>query len=188
MRRELRTLFWADSLANFAAGLFGPIYAVFVEEIGGDLLTAGAAYSVFAIVSGLAMYLISKWENRSKHKEMILIFSYFLSTLGFLGYLFVKTPIHLFIVQIIFGISVAFCWPVFDGLFSKWLDKGKFVYQWGSYDALWSILSGISALIGGALANFYGFRFLFFIMFFISLIGLMVSLFLISKKKSKKKK
>ena len=43
MKRKLKILLMASALLMLAGGLFGPIYAVFVEQIGGDLLTAGGA-------------------------------------------------------------------------------------------------------------------------------------------------
>ena len=50
MNKNLKLLLLTASLFLFAGGLFGPIYAVFVEDIGGDLLTAGAAFGTFSIV------------------------------------------------------------------------------------------------------------------------------------------
>ena len=51
MQRKLKILLFASALFMLAGGLFGPIYAVFVEEIGGDLLTAGGAYAAFSIAA-----------------------------------------------------------------------------------------------------------------------------------------
>ncbi len=183
MQRNLKILLMASSLFMLAGGLFGPIYAVCVEEIGGDLLTAGAAYSIFAIVAGIMIFLIGRWEDRVKHQEKLIIIGYVLSCAGFLGYLFVKAPVHLFMVQIIFGVGEAIGTPAFDGLYTKHLDKGKFASEWGMWDAMSYITIGIGALAGGYLANLYGFRFLFTIMFVISLLGLFTSIFLTAKSK-----
>ena len=43
MQRELKILLASSMLIQLATGMFGPIYAVFVEQIGGNLLTAGTA-------------------------------------------------------------------------------------------------------------------------------------------------
>jgi len=182
MKKELRTLLLASALFSLAGGLFGPIYAIFVEEIGGDLLAAGGAYSAFAIAAGVLIFFISRWEDHIKHQEKLVIAGFILSCLGFLGYLFIRSPIDLFIVQIIFGIGEAVGTPAYDGLYSKHLDKGRFVSEWGLWESLHYIIIGAAAAMGGVTASLYGFRFLFTIMFGLSIIGLVVSMLLISRK------
>ncbi len=182
MRKKLKILLLASALLMLAGGLFGPIYAVFVEQIGGDLLTAGGAYAAFAIASGVLIFFISRWEDHVKHKEKLIIAGYALSSIGFLGYLFIKTPIHLFIVQAILGMGEAVSSPAFDGLYSKNLQKGKFASEWGLWESLYYTTIGIAAIIGGFLAQEFGFKVLFVVMFLFSLSGLISSLFLLRKK------
>lgn len=186
MQKELKLLLLSSSLFTLAGGLFGPIYAVFVEQIGGDLLTAGSAYAAFAIAAGVLIVLISKWEDHFKHQEKLVVAGFVFSCLGFLGYLFIRQPWHLFVVQIVFGLGEAVGTPAYDGLYSRHLDKGKFASEWGLWEGMRWIVTAIAAAIGGFMANLYGFRFLFGIMFVISLIGLITSLFLVVKKKKKK--
>ncbi|MBT3324442.1 MFS transporter [archaeon] len=192
MNRNIKILLVASSFFMLAGGLFGPIYAIFVEEIGGDLLTAGAAYSIFAITAGVIIYFISKWEDKIKYKKELLIGSYALSCIGFLGYLFIQSPIHLFLVQIVFGIGDAIGTPLFDGLYSKNIDEGKDVSEWGAWESLNYIFQGIAALVGGYIALKYGFRPLFVIMLVLSIFGLGTSILLVKynhiKKNGKKNK
>lgn len=178
MRKGLSLLLKASALTILAGAMFGPIYAVFVQEIGGNLLTAGSAYAVFAIVTGVLIFAISRWEDHVKHKEFLIIFGYGLGCLGFLGYILITEPIHLFIVQIIFGIAGAVGTPAFDGMYSKFLERGKFVSEWGLWESMFYIISAIGALTGGFIAENFGFRFLFGIMLVIALIGFFVSLLL----------
>ena len=188
MRREMNILLWASAMFMLAGGLFGPIYAIFVEEIGGDILTAGAAYSAFAIASGVLIFFVSRWEDHVKHQENLVVAGFGLSCIGYFGYLLIQNPLDLFIVQIIFGIGEAIGTPAWDGMYSKYLEKGKFVSEWGLWESMDYILAGISALIGGYLASLYGFKFLFVIMFALSILGLLISMLLITKDKNKKKK
>ncbi len=183
MQRELKILLSASGLSILAAGLFGPIYAVFVQEIGGDLLTAGMAYSAFAIAAGILIFLISRWEDHIKHQEKLIIAGYALGCVGFFGYLLIQNPFDLFVVQSIFGVATAVGAPAYDGLYSRHLDKGKFVSEWGLWESMNYILIGISAAIGALLASLYGFRFLFAVMLVLSILGLIASLFLVIWKK-----
>lgn len=183
MKPPLKILLGASALFMLAGGMFGPIYAIFVEEIGGDLLTAGSAYFLFALSAGVMIFFISRWEDHVKHQEKLVISGYVLSCIGFLGYMLIKNPFDLFIVQIIFGLGEAIGTPAYDGLYSKFLDKGKFVSEWGIWESMHYIVIALAALVGGLLANLYGFKFIFLIMFIISLIGLLISLLLVLPKK-----
>lgn len=181
MKRNLKILLIADALFILAGGLFGPIYAIFVQEIGGDLLTAGGAYSAFAVSTGILIYFLSKWENHVKHTEKLVLLGYSLTCIGFLGYLLIQTPLHLFIVQIVFGIATAIINPSYDALYSKNLGKGRFVSDWGKWEAMAKTVTGIAAFSGGLIAKLYGFRILFFIMLGLSVAGLFAASYLIKK-------
>ena len=170
MRRILKILILSSFFINLAAGLFGPIYAIFVEEIGGDLLTAGTAYAIFAIASGSLIFMLGKWEDKVKHQEKLLVFGRFLAVIGFIGYLLIKNPTQLFIVQIIFGIESAIITPAFDSLFSKNLNRKKFASQWGTWEST-----------AAYIAKEYGFQTLFTIMLIISIFSFLVTLLLIKR-------
>ena len=176
MKKQLKFLLGADGFVLFAFGLLAPIYAIFVEEIGGDILDAGLTYAIYLFVLGIMIFFISRWENHKKFKGKLLIFSYFLFTITSIGYLLVSNKIHLFIVQGILGLAEAFNSPVYDGLYSKFLDKGKFVSEWGLYASMRSIVTGIAAIGGGAIATYFGFKVLFLIMFVFSVIGMLISI------------
>jgi MFS family permease len=182
MRRELKILLLAEAMFALAGGLFGPIYAIFVEEIGGDLLAAGGAYAAFALAAGILIFFISRWEDHVRHKEKLIVAGYLLNCVGFLAYIFIQSPLELFLVQIIFGVGTAVGAPAYDALYSKNLDKGKFTSEWGMWESMQFIVLAIAAGAGGFLATLYGFRFLFILMFLLSVLGLLVSLALFRKR------
>ncbi len=106
-----------------------------------------------------------------------------LSCMGFFGYLLVQEPVHLFIIQAILGIGGAVWIPASDSIYSKNLDRGKFASEWGLWDSIYWISMGVSASIGSFLASIYGFRFLFAVMFLVSLAGLIASVLLLKKRR-----
>jgi len=182
MKKILSLLLFIDAFFILAAALFNPIYAIFVVEIGGGIRTASGAWAAFTITMGVFMFFISKWEDHVKHKGKLLVASYALMALGTLGLALVKIPIHLFFVQIIFGLAEALNMPVFDAIYTKYLDRNKLASEWGLWNSLAAILTGIGAIIGGYIASIYGFHFLFLIMFLLAITGFILSLkFLIRK-------
>ena len=178
MQRELRVLLFTSVLVNLAAGFFAPIYALFVEDIGGSLSDAGTAYSILAVITGVLIFFIGKWEDKIKHQERLVIWGRFVTFVGFLGYLWVDSVLDLYLVHVVLGVSYALTVPAFQSLYSKHLDKGKYASQWGAWNSWVWIVTGISALAGGFLAEIYGFRVLFWLMAGFTGLGWVVSFML----------
>jgi len=182
MQKELKILLLSSVFLNLAAGLFGPLYAIFVQEIGGNLTVAGFAYSIYAITTGVLIFFISKWEDRFQHEGKLIALGRFLAVIGFVGYLFVNKPTDLYILQLVFALSGAITYPAVTSFYSKHLDKGKFASEWGIWGSAVWIVIGIAAIIGGHLANNYGFNLIFMIMAGLSFISFLVSLVLLKKE------
>ncbi len=183
MNRNLRLLLFSASMSSLAGGLLLPIYAIFVEEIGGDILTAGTAYSIYAIAAGILTLFISRMEDISKHKENMIIAGYALGCIAFAGYLFVSKPWHLFGVEMLFGLSNAIWYPAYDSFYSKNVDRKKSATQWGFYEAMAYLTLGVGSFVGAAIADRFGFRSLLIIMLWVSVAGLLSSILLLKKGK-----
>lgn len=188
MKSALKILLLSSFFFNMAAGLFGPLYAVFVQRIGGDLLTAGSAYAGFSIALGVMIFFLSRWEDRVKHQEKLVVAGRGLAVVGFFGYLFIKSPVDLFFVQVIFGVAEAVIVPAFDSLYSRNLDKGKTASEWGMWESMRAIVVGIAAVVGGFIAQLYGFQTLFAIMAVVSILAFAASLLFYRHKPLKKRR
>ena len=175
MHKQLKLFLVANSFFLLAAGMLGPIYALFVKEIGGGILVAGSSWAIFMIVSGLGIFIMGKIQDNMKKDKPVIITGYALESLGFLGYFFVSDVIHLFIVQFLLGISMVIQVPVFDSFYTKYLEKGRFASQWSAWEGLYFTITGVAALVGAFLVEIFGFKILFLIMFFLSLIGLIMA-------------
>jgi MFS family permease len=183
MNKLIEILLVSSFFGNMAAGFIGPIYAVFVEQVGGDLITAGIAYAIFAIVSGILLILLGRWEDHVKHKANLLIASRLLSIAGFMGYLFVHSPEQLFFVQVILGISIALGAPAFDSIYYKNVSKKDSAFEWGAWEGVYQIALGFSALIGGFVAEAFGFKLLFILMIIFGFFSLCATFALVLEKK-----
>lgn len=184
MKRAIKVILLSSFFASLAGGLFGPIYAIFVQGIGGNLIDAGTSYAVFSIVSGILIYVLGKWEDHVKHQEKLVVVARVMLVLGFAGYLIVRSPLQLFIVQAILGISEAVSTPAMDSIYSKNVSRKKSASEWGTWESMYAIVVGVAAIIGGVLAQEFGFKILFLIMFIISICSLIASLLLLKKIKT----
>lgn len=178
MNRRIRLLLTLDGFRIFSFGLLGPIYGIFVERIGGDILDAGIAFSVYSMVLGILAFFVGRLSDKIRNQSSLLFVGYGLLSIGFFSYLLVKNPFHILIVQVILGVGGAFAAPIFDAFFSACLDKGKYDTEWASWEAENFILTGIAAIIGAIIAKFLGFKFLFIVMGIGSLMSLFFLYFL----------
>lgn len=181
MNRLQRILLLTDALYIFSGGLLGPIYALFVKSIGGDLLDASGAFALFMVSAAVTVFLLALWEDKSKHQTKFVIVGYGIGVLGYFAYLFVNSPISLFLVQVILGLSVALKDPAYDALFSN--SQKHLALAWGEWEAVDYLVLGLGALIGGLIAQNFGFDYLLFVMFVMSFFSFVLSLFLLRLKK-----
>jgi len=147
-----------------SAAMLGPIYALFVEKVGGDLMDASIAGSIFALVAGLTTLISGKYSDKIKENKQVIVFGYAIMGVGFLLYLWVASVVSLFIVQAIIGFGEAIYAPAFDSLYSKHLDRHKSGRQWGAWESINYFTTAIGAIIGGGLVTLFGFQPLFVIM------------------------
>ena len=175
MHRQLKFFLLINSFFTFALGMFGPIYAIYVQNIGGDILDAGFAWAIFMIISGIGILAMGKLQDRIEHDKPAIIIGYSLEALGFLGYFFVSNVTQLLFIQVLLGIGTVIKTPAYDSFYTKYLEKGKFASQWAAWEAAWYIVTGVAALVGAILAKIFSFKVLFLVMFSLSLIGLTLS-------------
>lgn len=179
-----KILLLTDGLYIFSGGLIGPIYALFVDSIGGDLLDASSTFAFFMLTAAVVVYFLALWEDKSKHLKKFVIAGYGLGVIGYLGYLFVDSPVSLFVVQIILGFSIALKDPAFDALFSS--SEKHLALAWGEWEATDYFVLGLGALFGGFVAQNFGFRPLLFCMFFLSIASFFLSIILLRMQERKK--
>lgn len=176
MRSELKVLNAASAFNIFAIGLFGPFYAVFVDEIGGGAFIAGSSYSIYAIAAGILLFITSRFEDRVDHTDKLIVVGYLLATIAYFSYTLVERPVHLFAVQGLVGIATSIKSPAFDELYSRNLDRGKEASEWGIWESMAWIVTGFSALTAGFVVEQFGFDTLFVLMGTFSMFGTILSL------------
>lgn len=162
--RPLRILLFTNSLILVAGGLLGPIYALFVNEIGGDLLDAGVTGAVFALAAGITVLVAGQYCDRAKCPAHIVAFGYCVMGMGYILFLLVQSMPSLLFVQMVIGLGEAIYVSSFDALYSRHLDGNKEGMQWGAWEAMNYFSLAFGAVAGGFLARQYGFDVLFVIM------------------------
>jgi len=162
--KALRILLSTNALILISGAMLGPIYALFVEKVGGDLMDASIAGGLFALAAGLTTLFSGKLSDKVKENELIIVIGYIIMGVGFLLYIAVNSILFLFIVQVISGLGNAVYAPAFDAVYSKHLDGHKSGTQWGAWESMNYFSTAIGAIIGGAIVTLFGFNTLFVVM------------------------
>lgn len=179
MNKIIKLLLLSDILILTSFGLIDPIIAIFYKDnlIGGTILTAGLASSIFLLVKSVIQLPFAKYidSNNIKRFKWLLIGTILISIVPFL-YIFAENMYLIYIAQIIHGIGSGLAFPAWLSLWSTNLDKGKEGFEWSLHSTATGIGTAITAAIGATIAEFIGFKQTFIFVGVISLIGCIVLL------------
>ena len=172
----IRFLILSDIIIIGAAGLLGPIFALFVKDFitGSTAETVGIATGIYLFSRSLLQipiaHVLDKIRGEKDDFWLMFVFSVLSSLIPIL-YFFIKNPMELYIVQFILGFFTAFTYPAFMAIFTRHIDKNKEGTEWGIYFTLTDLISAALAIIGGYVAVSAGFNTLIIIVIIASLIG-----------------
>ncbi len=158
----IRFLILGDVIYYAGIGLLTPIFAVFIIDSvpGGSVEVAGIAIAIYLVTKSVmqlpAAYIIDKICG-DKDDFWFMFVSLFVAAIVPLSYLFVSTPFELYIAQFVLGLALAFNFPSFMALFTKYIPDSKEATTWSIYYALFDLLSAGAAAIGGIMAVIFGF-------------------------------
>ena len=153
-----------NGLIFLAEAMLGPIYALFIADVGGSLLNAGIAGGVFAVVAGTLTLLVGKVSDWSGSRRLFVGVGYAIIGLGFALYTVVDSFAELLIVEAIIGAGQAIYAPPFSVLYSQHLDFRHPARQWGVWEAMTYYTTAIGSVAGAVIASKLGFDALFGVM------------------------
>jgi DHA1 family multidrug resistance protein-like MFS transporter len=162
--KALKILLITNGMILISAAMLGPIYALFVETVGGDLFDASMAAGIFALAAGATTLLAGKFADRTKRPELIVVLGYCLIGTGYFLYNFAYSMWFLFGIQILIGFAEAFYSPAFDSIYSRHLTVNKAGAEWGAWESINYFSQALGATAGGFIAATFGFHAIFSIM------------------------
>ena len=182
LRRNSKILIYGANLWYFGEGMLGPLFAIFTQRIGGDILDVTWAWATYLMIMGFCYILFGKLADGKYNKKKMMIFGYALNALCTFGYLLVSEPWHLLIVQTGLGVASALATPTWDALFAKYEDKKHDGFHWGLAGGEAHIITGLAIIIGGLIVNYFSFNFLFLTMGIIQVIATIYQTQILRKK------
>lgn len=166
INRVIKILILSDFFLMGAWGLIMPVFAIFIlQKIeGGDASVAGIAVGIYWISKSLIQVPIGRWLDKNhgeKDDFWAMILGMSLASLTPLGFIFASQPWHIYGLQFIQALGMAFTIPSWGGIFTRHIDKGKEAMTWGLESSSLGLGTGIAGIIGGLVAKVFGFTMLF---------------------------
>jgi len=146
----------AYGLSTFASGILIPIYAFFIQKIGGGILETSWAIATYSIICGLGTIFVHKTTWSHTYRRHLLWGGWLLWLLSMTVYLIIQNITVLYIAQILNALGDAICEPIFDAEFSEKISSDS-SGGWAFFNGTISIFEGLASVAGGIIATAYGF-------------------------------
>jgi len=172
----IKFLTLSDILLLSSFGLITPIFAVFITESikGGTVEVVGLASAIYLLTKSVSQVPIARFLDKNKGEKddfWAMVFGSLGITIVPLLYIFIETPVHLYLVQLFYGFFAAVAFPSWMAIFTRHIDKEREGLEWGVYQTLIDLGTAASASLGGFLAYRFGFAPLFVVISIISFFG-----------------
>ena len=66
-----KILLWGNILWISGVGMLGPLFAIFAEKIGGNILEISWAYATYLVVTGIGIIVVGTLGDRIGHKRLM---------------------------------------------------------------------------------------------------------------------
>ena len=166
VNQVIKYLILADLIFWSGWGLLSPIFGVFVIKNieGGSLSVIGLASGIYWILKSLLRIPIGIFLDSRRGEEddfWFLFFGLVLSSLVPFGYLMAKYPWHIYLLQSLQAFGMAMALSGWTAIFTRHIDQGKEATEWGLDATFVGLGIGISGILGGMIAQIFGFKTVF---------------------------
>ena len=188
----IRVLILSDFYFNMGLGLFGPIFAIFITKqiAGGSIEVVGFAAGITQLFKVILQIPIARYLDKN-HGEYDDFYSMILGggliSLSPFLYIFATEIYHIYIIQALYGVGLAFLVPPWYAIFSRHLDKLHENIEWSFESVAIGIAAAASAALGGIIANRFGFQTVFIIAGILSFFSIFNQLKIFNDLKAKVK-
>ena len=166
LNKVIKTLITYDFFLLLGWGLITPILAIFILESieGGDARVAGIAVGIYWLSKSIIQIPIANFLDKKdgeKDDYWALIGGTLLASFAPLGFILATLPWHVYAIQGIHALGMAFAIPAWGAIFTRHIDKKREALTWGLESSSVGIGTGIAGILGGTIAKVFGFTPLF---------------------------
>ena len=176
VNQVVKTLVLSDLVLMAGWGFISPIFSVFIinKVAGATLATVGITTALYWLIRSLIQLPIANFLDKNdgeKDDFYALVFALILAGISAFGYIVVKTVPELYFFQIVQAIAFGIYTPAWSGIFSRHLDERRRSFDYSLDSTAIGVSSGIAGLLGGVIAQYFGFAAIFILGGALSLIA-----------------
>ncbi len=179
--KVIKRLILVDLIFWSGWGLLAPIFAVFlIQKIeGATLAVVGLASGIYWVLKSLLVLPIGIFLDSKRGEEddfWFLFFGLILNSLVPFGYLMAKVPFHIYLLEALHALGVAMSTAAWGSLFTKHVDEGKEATEWSLENTSVGLGVGICGVLGGMVAQVFGFKVVFLLVGFCGILAALLVL------------
>lgn len=172
----LKAFIIAEMILWSAWNLINPVFAIFVTRLpGGNVELAAGAVSAYMLVRVIVELIGGKVISKSREsvKLTVTILGMVIMSVAYVSLAFADSTDKVFVFYSILAFGLGLASPAKNSLFSAHLDKNKEPFEWGLMDAAVFLGMAVTAVVGGFIAQNYGFKYLFFLAAGLNTLGIL---------------
>ncbi len=181
MNKSLKLLLVINSIFVLAGNLLGPLYAVFIEGLGGSIAVVSGTWSVMLLTTTLVNFVLIRYGDKVREHEYFLIAGFILRAITWIGFIYAGSITSIIILQIILGLGEAVGSTGFDAIMAEHLDKSSHIRDYAVWKTISNLLAAVATLIGGFVVTSYGFSPMFVFMAIVA-IGCAIFTYLLPRR------
>ena len=165
-------------------GIVSPLLPLYAEAMGAGGVLLGMIFSSFTITRAIVIPIIGPLSDRRGRKLFLLIgFGGF--TVATLGYLLATTPLHLIVTRAIQGATAGMMLPIARAFIGDLCPRGEEGRWQGIANAAFFGGFAFGPLIGGPIAEWYGYNAAFYVMGIICSLSFLLALRFLPESRSR---
>ena len=179
VNRVVRFMVLSDLLLFSGWGLISPIFAIFVigNIEGATLTVVGISSATYWLSRALIQPGTAKLLDRrlgEKDDFWALVLSLFVIAIASFALAVVRTPMSLYLVQVLHGGAFGIYSVAWPAIFSRHMDTGGVAFDWSLDRASVGVVVALTSIVGAKLTELVGFRSVFVITGIASIVSALV--------------
>lgn len=183
MNYKLKLILLSNSVQVFAATLLVPVFAIFIDDIGGGPELAGILFGISFFVTALGNLIMIRVQDARLRDVSLYKVGLLIKIGAWVLLAFHQSIPTLIVAQIILGTATAIGAPSFGSLVSEHLDKRRHISDWSRWAFMENTVTAISSVLSGFIIVAYSFDVLFAIMAAMTFLSFILAMGITKRKR-----
>jgi MFS family permease len=157
LSKNLYLFLFAMVLANIGGSMYGPLLPLYLQDLGAAITQIGLFFTLSMIIP-LALQILGGWVSDSVGRLRAIAFGSLAGCLAYIALILAPTWGWLLLASGLMSIGTSLVGPSFDAFIAENSDEANRARVFGISGALFTIVSVIGPLMGGYMAEEWGFK------------------------------